>query len=176
MSDGGIGAAKRVLSLRGVAETEPTGWIGAMDLPAQIEKSVRQTMYGAPLEAAESASLMAFVQQLRPVARPSSAVIDATEAAAIQRGRDLFASLECNRCHAGETMTSEKTYDVGLTDSIGNRMFNPPSLRGIFQRDRFFHDARTTDLREVFRLHAHPRKLNLSEGELDDLVRFLKSQ
>ena len=48
---------------------------------------------------------------------------------------------ECSNCHRPPQFTSDRSYDVGLLDTAGNRAFNPPSLRGVWQRRAFFHDA-----------------------------------
>ena len=66
--------------------------------------------------------------------------------------------------------------DVGLTDRDGNARFNPPTLRGVAQRDGFLHDGRARSLREVFTTHNHPGHGDpLSDAELADLLAFLNS-
>jgi hypothetical protein len=64
---------------------------------------------------------------------------------------------------------------VGLTDEVGNHVFNPPSLRGVSQRDCLLHDGRAHALEDVFRKERHPRGLELTSQEIFDLVLFLKS-
>ncbi|HXY34661.1 MAG TPA: hypothetical protein VEI07_10570, partial [Planctomycetaceae bacterium] len=81
----------------------------------------------------------------------------------------------CDRCHVPPTFTSPRVYDVGLADELGNRQFNPPSLRGVGQRSAFFHDGRTTSLRDVFAVHRHPGSTQIPEAELADLLAFLRS-
>ena len=73
------------------------------------------------------------------------------------------------------TYTSAGRYDVGLADEVGNRKFNPPSLRGVGRRDRFLHDGRASSLEEVFRDHAPPPGAVLSPRETADLIAFLKT-
>ena len=58
---------------------------------------------------------------------------------------------------------------------MGNREFNPPSLRGVSSRDSFLHDGRARSLEEVFQKEKHPRGLTLSPQEVTELVAFLKS-
>ena len=53
--------------------------------------------------------------------------------------------------HIPPSYTSNSKYDVGIHDEYGLKEFNPPSLRGISQRNRFFHDNRAQTLIEVFR-------------------------
>ena len=74
---------------------------------------------------------------------------------------------------AARVHVTQKRYDVGLADEVGNREFNPPSLRAVSRRDAFLHDGRARSLREVFAREQHPRGLELSPREIDDLVAFL---
>ena len=66
---------------------------------------------------------------------------------------------------------------MGLVDEAGVSEFNPPSLRGVSQRNAWFHDNRAGQLRDVFAKHGHPNEStsDLSSDEIDDLVQFLKS-
>ena len=64
---------------------------------------------------------------------------------------------------------------MGLEDKFGNRKFNPPTLRGVGHREAYFHDNRAESLEDVFRLHGHQLRDSLDEGELADLVSFLRS-
>ena len=59
------------------------------------------------------------------------------------------------------------------------RGYNPPSLRGLYDKDPFFHDGRSRTLRDAL---AGPHSAeavtalgNLSESELSDLVAYLKT-
>jgi cytochrome c peroxidase len=65
-------------------------------------------------------------------------------------------------------------FDVGLNDGTGNVEFNPPSLRGVSQREAFFHDGRAASLREVFEKHRHQIDDGLSEQDLTDLLEYLR--
>ena len=64
---------------------------------------------------------------------------------------------------------------MGLSDEVGNREFNPPSLRGVSRRDALLHDGRAHSLEEVFQKERHPRGLVLKSQEIADLVAFLKT-
>jgi cytochrome c peroxidase len=64
---------------------------------------------------------------------------------------------------------------VGLRDEVGNREFNPPSLRGVSQGGPYLHDGRAATLRDVFETHRHQIREGLKIGELADLLAFLES-
>ena len=97
------------------------------------------------------------------------------DAAAVSRGQAIFEEQACVKCHVPPLYTSAKTYDVGLTDQAGLRMFNPPSLRGVVHGGPFFHDNRAATLEEVVTLHRHQVKGTLSADQVKDLTSFLRS-
>ena len=117
------------------------------------------------------AALVAFLKTLS-VPAVSTGAPDQSDS--VERGRKLFRSLDCDRCHTPPEYTSLHARDVGLVDEVGNRRFNPPSLRGVSLRSSFLHDGRAESLRDVFAVHEHPG-LDLSRSEIDDLVVFLST-
>lgn len=175
LGDGSFGAAKRVVSLLGVGQTSPWAWNGSMhSLPKQVHKSITTTMQGPEPSAEQVAALTAYLETLQPP--PAfEALNQVADAAAISRGTALFRQQECHICHAGPTYTSSAAYDVGLTDKLGQREFNPPSLLGVGHRDRLFHDNRAASLAAVFRDYKHQWKGELTERQLNDLLAFLRS-
>ena len=175
LSDGSFGAPKRVLSLLGVAETGPWAWNGqAMSLEEQTTSSIEKTMQGTVQSDEHVAALVAYLKTLsRPVVRSDAA--DLQDADSIRRGKDLFQSLNCQRCHAPPAFTCAGVYDVGLKDSVGNRKFNPPSLRGVGWRVSLFHDGRSDSLEDVFLKHRHQLNRELTTEEVTALVVFLKT-
>ena len=85
----------------------------------------------------------------------------------------MFQSAGCAKCHAGRQFTVESAFDVNLEDQRGLRRFNPPSLKGVSQRDRLLHDGRARALDEV--LDVHPPGHSLSRGARSQLIEFLNS-
>ena len=94
---------------------------------------------------------------------------------AADRGKALFAKLECSRCHGGRALTNANTFDVETADETGNTEFNPPSLRGLGHRRRFFHDGRFESLPAIFQQGRHRLDEPLSAVELADLVAYLRT-
>ncbi len=175
LGDGSFGAAKRIPGLGGVAETGPWAWNGSIkSLGEQVRKSLKTTLRTKSVTDTEVNDLAAYLQTLKP-APPLTAAPSAAEKSAIERGHAVFARQKCDRCHVPPTFTSPRLYDVGLRDELGNRQFNPPSLRGVSQRAAFFHDGRATSLRDVFAVHRHPGNTQLPDADLADLIAFLQS-
>lgn len=170
LGDGDYGAPKRIPSLLGVGETAPYAWNGSMPtLEQQIRKSVTTTMHGYELAEDDVAALAAFLRTLQP---PPGASLDE---AAVERGREFFEQARCARCHTPPAYTSDGTYDVGLSDERNRSEFNPPSLRGVGRRTRFFHDGRGESLEEVFRVHQHQLDEPIGDQQIEDLIQFLES-
>ena len=119
-------------------------------------------------------ALTAFVKSLNPPPSLHVARENDNEKAA-RMGRLLFESLHCVDCHREKTFTSPETYDVGIHDELGNQQFNPPSLIGVSQRDRFFHDARATSLADVVGQHHHQLPRAISDSEKQQLMAYLNS-
>ena len=173
--DGSFGAPKRVLSLLGTSDTKPWAWNGSMsNLSEQIHKSVQTTMRGQPIPDEEVADLIAYLEALAPP--PTDPVRHSeTFQLALTRGSEVFVSQGCAKCHIPPRFTSTVSYDVGLSDELGNRKFNPPSLRGVRHRSAYFHDLRAKSLQDVFTRHGHQIQEPLSDDQLSDLVTFLRS-
>ena len=175
LSDGTFGAPKRVLSLLGTGGTAPWAWNGSRsDLHVQIRASIQATMRGPEPDAETVNALAAFLQQLPPA--PGVGRFDKADPALVRRGEQLFQQRGCVECHRPPEYTTPDLYDVGLHDSQGLREFNPPSLRGVSQRYRLFHDNRAGGLREVFVRYGHGLEGKpLSPEELEALLAFLRS-
>jgi len=171
LGDGDYGAPKRVPSLLGTRDTGPWGWNGSVaTLDAQVRKSVKTTMHGEPLTDRRASDLVAYLESLQTPSSPFRGKRDL-----ISRGKALFESRGCVECHTGPTLTSAGTFNVGLTDQRDRKLFNPPSLRAISQRGRFFHDARTDRLADVLVRDRHQLDEALSETESAALLSYLRS-
>jgi YVTN family beta-propeller protein len=173
LGDGSYGAPKRVPSLLAVANTGPWTWTGSMArLEDQIRKSIKTTMHGPEATQEQVTDLTAYLNSLAPP-QPVTTGNGRRDLQAVARGRKVFEVQKCATCHVQPEYTSPENYDVGLVDEVGNHQFNPPSLRGVSQRDALLHDGRARSLDDVFRKLRHPRDLVLSPEEIADLAAFL---
>jgi YVTN family beta-propeller protein len=175
LGDDSFGAPKRVLSLLGVRDTAPYAWNGGMkDLESQVRKTILTTLHGHKPTDQQVTDLAAYLRTLPPPPSWTRSAGRADETR-IQRGRDVFRSQSCDRCHTPPEYTSKGSYDVGLRDEVGNTRFNPPSLRGVSQGGPYFHDNRVATLEEVFTRHRHQLTGELSQEELAGLLAFVGS-
>jgi cytochrome c peroxidase len=64
------------------------------------------------------------------------------------------------------------------SDGGPHALWNPPTLRGLWDRGPYLHDGRAKTLQELLEFHHLPEKLGgerLTPNERDDLIAFLKS-
>lgn len=175
-SDGGFGNPKRTLSLLGTRDANPWAWNGQFrELHEQVRQSVTSSMQGPPVTPSQEIDLVSFLHTLRPPP-PVDEVSGPADAAQIERGRGLFGTLGCAGCHIPPvTYTIDSVFDVGMPDERGQVKFNPPTLRGVSQRDRLFHDNRASSLESVLDEFGHQLPRPLDRTERADLLRFLRS-
>ena len=117
--------------------------------------------------------LVSYLRSLTPPPSVASARGIPVEQERFQRGQALFEKKQCTQCHHTGVYTSRASYDVGIHDDQGNRRFNPPSLRGVSQRYRLFHDNRFESLEQVLGKFQHQLAQPLTKKELSDLIYFL---
>lgn len=169
--DGMFGNAKRIPGLLGVKQTRPFGWLGnKANLSQQISATLQSTMHAENLPQAVTDDLVQYVRRL---SLPPVAVNQGQ--ALVESGKRVFEKLQCKECHRPPRFTSPLVRDVGVQDEVGNRKFNPPSLRGLRHRRSFLHDARATSLVSVFRDHRHQVPAGLTDQELERLVAYLNT-
>jgi cytochrome c peroxidase len=180
LNDDSYGNPKLTPSLRGVARTAPWTWHGwQKDLGAAVEKSYTETMFGPKPTADEVRAVVAFLGTLDHPPNPHLAADNQLSSAA-KRGKALFeGAAKCAHCHAGPEFTSEHTYDVELeADGSPYARWNPPSLRGVWERGPYLHDGRAATLDELLQGPHAPEKLGghpLTPAQRKDLIAFLES-
>ena len=179
LNDDSYGNPKLTPTLRRVAHTGPWTWHGwQTDLGAAVTKSYTETMFGPRPTADEVKAVVAFLETLDHPPNPHRA--GGKPSAAAERGEKLFpGKARCARCHDGPDYTTKRNYDVKLeSDGSPYDLWNPPTLRGLWERGPYLHDGRAKTLDELLRSHHSPEKLGgekLSDAEREDLLAFLRS-
>jgi YVTN family beta-propeller protein len=179
LNDDSYGNPKLTPSLRRVTHTGPWTWHGwQTDLAAGVEKSFTQTMFGPKPSTEELNAVVAFLDTLDHPPNPHRSGGELRPAT--QRGEKLFTGkARCSRCHDGPDYTAKRNYDVKLeADGSPYDLWNPPSLRGLWERGPYLHDGRAKTLDELLRTPHSPEKLGgekLTDAEGEDLMAFLLS-
>ncbi|GAA4427946.1 cytochrome c peroxidase [Bremerella cremea] len=181
-NDGSALTMKTVLPLYDVDKTGPWTWHGwQVDLNDAMHKSFTTTMQGEKVSEAEKEAILAYLKTDRSPPNPFRGS-DGQLSESAQRGKAIFESSEanCAACHSGPYLTDGKIHDVGLgSDEDEYEGFNTPSLVGIYRKVRFLHDGRAKSLEDVLVDFHSPEEVSgtraLSDGELTDLISYLKS-
>jgi len=173
---------KKVLTLRRTTKTKPWTWHGwQSDLDDAMAESFTKSMQGPKPSAADIKALVAYLETLEYPKNPYQEP-DGGLPPAARRGQAVFRSEKaaCNSCHGGPELTDGKIHIVGLEErDDAYRGYNPPSLRGVYDKDPYLHDGRAKTLREALSGPHSAQKVTglgeLTEKEIDDLVAYLKT-
>jgi YVTN family beta-propeller protein len=173
---------KKVPTLRRVTTTKPWTWHGWQDgLDSAMVESFTKSMQGPKPKPADVEALIAYLGTLdyprNPYREPGSGLSPAAK-----RGQEVFRSprAACNTCHSGAELTDGKIHEVGLEEpDDAYRGYNPPSLRGLYDKDPYLHDGRSKTLLDALSgPHSAENVTALGEltsKELDDLIAYLKT-
>jgi YVTN family beta-propeller protein len=178
LNDATYGTPKLTPTLRNVTKTGPWTWHGwQKDLEAGIAKSFADTMFGPPPSKEEIKSVYAFLATLEHPPNPNRGP-DGKLSAAAQRGKVVFyEKAHCIKCHKEPYYTSTINYDVKIEpDGSPYKLWNPPSLEGLYDRGPFMHDGRSKTLEELLTKHHSSELLGgskLTAEERQDLTAFL---
>ena len=179
-NDGSYGTPKKTLSLRGVAQTGPWTWHGwQKSLRQLVHDSMTKSMQGDEPTDADLDALMAYLATLDFKPNPHRNT-DGSLTTQAKRGGAVFKAKACDTCHAAPNYTTPAAYDVGMEEPLDPyKGFNPPSLRGVYNRAPYLHTGAARTLEEVLTLYHRPSKLtgkpDCTPQELADLTAFLNS-
>jgi YVTN family beta-propeller protein len=180
LNDATYGTPKLTPTLRNVTKTGPWTWHGwQKDLEAGIAKSFNDTLFGAAPTKQEVKAVLAFLETLEHPPNPN---LDpgGKPSAAAQRGKVVFyEKAHCSKCHKEPYYTSTTNYDVKIEpDGSPYKLWNPPSLQGVYDRGPFMHDGRAKTLDELVTKHHSSELLGgqkLTADERQDLIAFMMS-
>jgi YVTN family beta-propeller protein len=173
---------KKVPTLRRVASTRPWTWHGwQQSLDEATVESFTKSMQGKRPTPDESKALVAFLETLDYPPNPHREP-DGSLSPAAKRGEAVYRSAKaaCNTCHGGPELTDGKIHIAGLEEpDDAYKGYNPPSLRGVYDKDPYLHDGRSKTLRDALTGPHDPDLVtglgSLTEDETDDLIAYLKS-
>jgi len=182
LSTAHLRSKKKVPTLRRVTHTGPWTWHGwQTDLDDAMFESFTKSMQGSKPTSDDVKALVAYLGTLEYPRNPYRDQSGRLSPEA-ERGRAVYSSAKaaCNMCHGGPELTDGKIHTVGLEEpDDAYRGYNPPSLRGLYDKDPYLHDGRSKTLREAL---AGPHSAEavtslgeLTEQELSDLLAYLKT-
>ena len=155
------------------------GWQAEID-DAMIE-SFTKSMQGSSPSDEDVKAIVAYLGTLDFPPNPNRTAEGGLSEAA-KRGEAVYQSSKaaCATCHGGPELTDGKIHDVGLGErGEVYKGYNPPSLRGLYDKDPYLHDGRAADLRETMTRWHNPEQVTglggLNQNELEDLLEYLKT-
>jgi YVTN family beta-propeller protein len=182
LSTAHLRSRKKVPTLRRVTHTGPWTWHGwQKSLDDAMVESFTKSMQGNRPTAEEKKALFVYLETLDYPRNPNRNA-DGTLSESAKRGEDVYRSSKaaCNTCHGGPELTDGKIHIAGLEErDDAYRGYNPPSLRGVYDKDPYLHDGRAKSLRDVLTGPHEPDAVSglgsLTGAELDDLLAYLKT-
>jgi cytochrome c peroxidase len=181
LSTAHLRSRKKVPTLRRVTQTAPWTWHGWQKrLEDAMIESFTKSMQGRRPSEDDVRALVAYLGTLEYPKNPYYTADTLSPAA--RRGEAVFRSAQaaCNRCHGGTELTDGKIHMAGLEErDDAYRGYNPPSLRGVYDKDPYLHDGRAKSLQDALSGPHNPEVASggepLSKQDLDDLVEYLKT-
>ena len=163
---------KKVPTLRRVTHTGPWTWHGwQTSLDDAMVESFTKSMQGTRPATDDVKALVAYLDTLEYPEEPLPRSRTAASPRPRSAGEDVFRSAKaaCNTCHGGPEFTDGKIHVAGLEEpDDAYRGYNPPSLRGVYDKDPYLHDGRSKTLRDALDRPAQPRQPSPASGELTD--------
>ena len=171
MNDG-VGNPKNVKSLLDVYHASPATWMGVRENAETAVRSGFRYIQFHTISEDDAQCVDSYLKSLLPV--PGPVAINPAFHDSIAKGKKLFSSNGCIRCHSGEYFTDGKAYDVGTAKGVdaGKPVVTPP-LRECWRTAPYLHDGRDPDLYHV--LQDHGNAIDLSQEDQSDLVNYLLS-
>jgi YVTN family beta-propeller protein len=173
----GIGNAKDVISLVGIAETSPHNRRATRADPRECMQTGVIGSHLVVPEPSDVEDLLAYVTALVPEPNPLAPQL----AEAARRGKALFeGKANCAVCHPAPWYTDRKVHNAGiLTPSEPDGKYDTPSLVEAYRTAPYFHDGRAATLKDALTRHdsdgKHGHAKDLTPQELGDLIAFLLS-
>ncbi len=113
-----------------------------------------------------------YLKSLRPV--PSPYLIDGTLSEKAERGKKVFDNLGCGNCHSGPYYTDLSMHRIGQ-DVEFEKGWDTPTLIEVWRTAPYLFDGRAATMKDVYAVHKHGIKQELSEKEIDELVEYVNS-
>ncbi len=175
----GVGNPKNAKSLLLSHSTPPAMSSGIRD---NAETAVRAGISAVQFSAVnenDASAIDAYIKSLKPIQSPY--LIDGKPSASAERGRKLFNSAGCIRCHSGPYLTDKKHHAVGTgLGREANWSWDTPTLINVWKTAPYMHDGRAATIREVITTeNPHDRRgrtSELTDEQINDLAEFVLSQ
>mgnify|MGYP002630521004 CR=1 FL=1 len=174
----GMGNPKNTKSMLHAYDTPPTTATAVRDnAMVSTRAGIRFILFNQPTEE-DALSVDEYLKSLEAV--PSPRLVDGELSAAAQRGKQVFESAKCSKCHPAPLYTDMKTHKVGTNTRLEPVVrFDTPTLIEIWRTAPYLHDGRAATMKELISTHNesnfHGETADLTEAQVNDLVEYVLS-
>lgn len=170
----GIGNPKNCKSMLLAHETPPAMITG---IRSTAEIAVRKGFTHIQFTQIEETHATAVDKYLRSLkAIPSPYLTDGELSKKAQKGKEIFEIVGCNYCHSGNFFTDLKKHEMGVQGDYDHQnTWDTPTLIEAWRTGPYLHDGRAASMKDVFTVHKHGLKNELSEEETEKLVEYIMS-
>jgi YVTN family beta-propeller protein len=175
----GLGNPKNTKSLLLAHKTPPAMITGIRENAEVAVRAGITHIHFAVRPEEEAAAIDEYLKSLDPV--PSPYLRDGKLSQSARRGRKLFQSAGCAKCHEGPLFTDMQKHDVGTGEGLDQGVkFDTPTLIEVWRTAPYLYDGRAATVQEVLTKHnpqdKHGATSNLTEDQNKDLATFVLSQ
>lgn len=175
----GVGNHKNVRSLLLSHVTPPAMSSGIRDSAELAVRAGISSIQFSAVDENDANAMDAYIRAVTSIQSPY--LVNGQLNASARRGKKLFDSARCVRCHSGPYLTDMKQHAVGT--GLGRQAdwkWDTPTLINVWKTAPYLHDGRAVTIREVLTTenpHDHRGTTSaLTDKEINDLAEFVLSQ
>jgi YVTN family beta-propeller protein len=113
-----------------------------------------------------------YLKALRPA--PSPFLVNGHLSGKAKEGKKVFEKHNCGSCHSGPYYTDMKMYRIG-EDVEFAKGWDTPTLIEVWRTAPYLFDGRAATMEEVFEIHKHGIKKEITKKEIEALSEYVKS-
>jgi cytochrome c peroxidase len=175
----GLGNPKNTKSLLLAHKTPPAMITGIRENAEVAVRAGITHIHFAVRPEEEAAAIDEYLKSLEPVSSPY--LRDGKLGQSARRGRKLFQSAGCAKCHEGSLFTDMQKHDVGTGEGLDQGVkFDTPTLVEVWRTAPYLYDGRSATVQEVLTKYnpqdKHGVTSKLTEDQIKDLAAFVLSQ
>lgn len=169
----GLGNPKNAKSLLLAHETPESMWLAVHgDAEETVRQEIRSVLFASRPDQ-DAVAIDTYLRSMKPV--PSPRLVKGHLSPSARRGKLLFETVGCARCHPAPLYTDLRARDVDTLLGIdAGRMLDTPSLVEAWRTAPYQHDGRAETLRDVIEGN-HGRAEKMSDEQKADLAEFLNT-
>lgn len=171
----GIGNPKNCKSLLFAHETPPAMVSGIRGSAEVAVRAGFKHIQFSEISEENAKCVDAYLKSLKPL--PSPCLVNGALSKDAKKGKSIFEREGCAECHSGKYYTDLKSYKIGGEEKVLRdwKGWDTPTLREVWRTAPYLFNGSAYRLNDVFEIHRHGLKSNLSKKEIDRLTEYVNS-